>query len=181
MNIVRCRKCGEISDVERSQTCRGCGEPLSAAPAGKRPRQISAVQREASDDIDHSNTLLLALLGAGGLGVALIFIKEYGFTGVVLAIGLAAAVLVPTLRWMKKRGAAASEVPAYPKAPRVPSARLADPGEVVYSGSRGSSLEQGCGMVLKVIGIFILVILGLLAVGIAILWISCMGSSWGHF
>ena len=175
MNIVRCTNCGEIVDYDLQQTCSGCSKPLSTAPAAKRPRQYSAVQREASADIDHSKALLIAIVATAALGVSLIFLKDRQYMGAFLVVGLAAAVLYLVLTLKRKPDTAKVLVR------RVPSARPTGPAYVGSSQSLGSSLEAGCGMVLKAIGIFIAVVVGLIALGLLILWISCMGSSWGHF
>lgn len=184
MNIVRCAHCGEITDLARSQTCTGCGEPLPAEPAGKRPRQISPVTREASADLDFAQGMLTVIVGSAAIGVALYFLKDSDFMGVVVTIGLAAAILYPILRWMRRKGKDPKAGPRPVAVPRVRSAALARPSGSAYVGSAeslGSSFEQGCGMFLKAIGIFIAVVVGLILLGILILWIACMSSSFGHF
>ena len=192
MNIVRCVYCGEITDYEKRQVCKGCGEPLSAEPAGKRPHQIAPVQREANADINSSRNVLTALVATALLGAALLFARDHGFMGAALARGLTAAFLFPLLAFLKRGGTATPEVsaaggpPPAPKAGPLPPAVGAPrprprPAPVRTEQSLGSSLEQGCGMVLKVIGIMIAVLVGLAALGFVVLWIACMTSSFGHF
>lgn len=153
MRLVRCGQCGEVADLAKARTCRGCDHPLPEPASAPPPRRIPDAQRDAGSDLGGSRAVLIGLVVAGAIGLILMFLNGGRTVTLAVPLGVVAAVM-----WRvkpKKEGEAAAQG----NSPQVES-------------RRNSSFKKG----LKIFLLIVAVLAALAIAGVAIFFIVCLST-----